>query len=91
MLLHRPTIILNPVSAGGRTHRNQEAILQAIRQHVNNGFVLKITQTPHDATNIAVEAVAKGCELIIAVGGDGTIQEVVNGLLAQDENKNYRL
>lgn len=91
MLHHRPAVILNPVSAGGKTHRNLEAIVQAIQKRIGDGFDLEITRVPRDATILAAEAVIDGCELIIAVGGDGTIQEVVNGLLAQDKGRHCRL
>jgi diacylglycerol kinase (ATP) len=91
MFHHRPTVILNPVSAGGRTRRNQETIVQAIHTRINDEFDLKITRAPQDGTILTVEAVTNGSELIIAIGGDGTIQEVVNGLLAKDKDRYCRL
>jgi diacylglycerol kinase (ATP) len=91
MSSHRPTVILNPVSAGGRTHRNQETIVHAIRKRINDEFDLKITRAPQDGTILAEEAISNGSELIIAIGGDGTIQEIVNGLLAKDKDRYCRL
>jgi diacylglycerol kinase (ATP) len=45
-------------------------------------FDLKHTEGPGHATELARSAVAEGRKLIVAVGGDGTIHEVVNGLMA---------
>jgi diacylglycerol kinase (ATP) len=88
---HKPTVILNPVSAGGRTHRNQETIVQAIRERIQDEFDLKITRAPLDGTKLAMEAIRTNSELLIAVGGDGTIQEVVNGILADNLSAYCRL
>jgi len=41
---------------------------------------LKATTAPADARRLAAEAVAEGFELIVAAGGDGTVNEVLNGL-----------
>ena len=41
---------------------------------------LKATTAPGDARRLAAEAVADGFELIVAAGGDGTVNEVLNGL-----------
>jgi len=77
----RTHIILNPASSAGRTGRRKAEILAAIERHLGRGFSLFVTTRPNEATSSAREASLRGAELIIAVGGDGTIQEVVNGLM----------
>ena len=47
-------------------------------QHVDSATV-RLTRDPGEATRIAHEAAADGCELVVAAGGDGTLNEVVNG------------
>ena len=41
---------------------------------------MKATAVPGDARRLATEAVADGFELIVAAGGDGTVNEVLNGI-----------
>ena len=74
-------VILNPASSAGRTGRRRAEILGAIGRHLGGGSSLFVTRRPGEATSSAREASLRGAGLIIAVGGDGTIQEVVNGLM----------
>ena len=41
---------------------------------------MKATTAPGDARRLAAEAVGEGFDLIVAAGGDGTVNEVLNGL-----------
>lgn len=74
-------VIINPASSAGRTGRRQGEILAAMERHFGRGFSLFVTKRPKDAISSAREASLRGIELVIAVGGDGTFQEVVNGLM----------
>jgi len=73
-------VILNPASAAGRTGRNRAAILTAVERAIGPAFSLYETRRPLDATAAARSAVLAGAGLIVAVGGDGTIQEIINGM-----------
>ena len=70
--------IVNPTAARGRGRRVWEA---ARRQLEARGvaFVARLTAQPGDATRLTGEALRAGERVIVALGGDGTLSEVVNG------------
>jgi len=79
-----PTFIVNPASGGGRTGaRWREWEPEALRRLPGARVVL--TAAVFDAARIATEAVLAGSRLVIAVGGDGTVNEVANGMMAAGE------
>lgn len=71
----RACVIFNPVAKGEKA-RTFRAQLDAIARECE----LKKTTAPGDARRLATAALAEGFELIIAAGGDGTLNEVLNGL-----------
>lgn len=75
--------VVNPVSGGGRTRKNWQKVETRLRQKEYH-FDVCFTERPHHATRIATDALLKGCTHIIAVGGDGTINEVLNGFYAAE-------
>jgi len=76
-----PLVIINPASAGGATGDAWPRIASELRTHFG-AFQPAFTSKPAEAIDIASEAARKGTKLIIACGGDGTISEVANGILA---------
>jgi diacylglycerol kinase (ATP) len=74
-------LIYNPTS-GRRRGRRFAEIEQAVRILKEVGVVVELAPTfaPNSATHIARQAVEQGRGMVIACGGDGTINEVVNGL-----------
>lgn len=71
-------LIVNPAAGQGRAQEALEAF-QAALAPVLGGLV--ITRERGDAERAACEASANGYEAVLAAGGDGTMNEVVNGLL----------
>jgi diacylglycerol kinase (ATP) len=71
--------IINPAAGGGRCGERVSAVLDRLRA---SGIALETAETgaTGDATKIAREAYARGYRKFLAVGGDGTSYEVVNGL-----------
>lgn len=76
----RTLLIVNPMS-GARGQRWRSQDLPGMVQSWFPEAALYLTRAEGDATLAARQAVADGLELVIAVGGDGTINEVVNGLV----------
>ncbi len=84
---YRTFLIVNPRSGGGFAGRRFERIAEHVEAAVGD-FGHALTSGPGDATRIAREAIEKGFEMIVAVGGDGTFNEVVNGFFEKGEPLN---
>lgn len=74
-----PLLVVNPAAAGGRLGRNWPRLESRLRELGLSGDVA-LTQAPGHATDIATEAISGGRELVVSVGGDGTTDEVIQGL-----------
>lgn len=77
-----PLVIVNPVAGGGRAHRLVPWLQERIASL--GGGRLVVTRRAGDAEELAAAARASGHDRAVAIGGDGTVQEIVNGLLTHD-------
>ena len=71
----RTCVIFNPIARGGKARR--------LRRHLDDlgkEATLKLTTAAGDARRLAAEAVGEGFEVVVAAGGDGTLNEVLNGI-----------
>lgn len=75
-----PLVIVNPKSASGSTRENWAGIASDLRAHFGP-FSVAFTKAHGDGTELAKRAAESGRNFIIACGGDGTINEVANGIL----------
>jgi YegS/Rv2252/BmrU family lipid kinase len=73
----RTVVIVNPQSQGGRLGKRWADVTDTIGRAFP--FDEAITRGPGDATRLAREALRAGVERVVALGGDGTVNEVVNG------------
>src|SRR3990167_6032126 len=70
--------VVNPKSANGGTGRRWAELAASIARTLSD-FGVEFTKGPLDAVSITRQALKSGYECIVAVGGDGTINEVTNG------------
>jgi YegS/Rv2252/BmrU family lipid kinase len=71
----RTCVIFNPTAKGEKAQRFRRHLDQ-----IGSRARLKLTATAGDARRLAAEAVQEGFEIVVAAGGDGTVNEVLNGL-----------
>jgi diacylglycerol kinase (ATP) len=83
--IHDALLIYNPTS-GGRRHRRFLEIEQAVRILKDAGITTEIAATTAagSAQGIARQAVEQRRGMVIACGGDGTINEIINGLAGSE-------
>lgn len=74
------TIIANP-TAGGGSARRKIPQLQALLVQRQLDAALLITERRGHAIELARQAAESGCPVVVAAGGDGTVNEVINGLV----------
>jgi len=79
-------VILNPVAGrgyGAKVEPEMRRLLEA------EGFDFDLVRTarPLHAAELAAQAVGEGFEIVVAAGGDGTTNEVVNGLIAASKDE----
>ena len=82
-MTRRTLVIANPRGAGGATGRRWTRIEERLRAALGSIEVVH-TRAPRDAERLAREGVRAGVERVVVAGGDGTLSEVVTGLLAAD-------
>lgn len=75
-----PLVIANPRSGGGRGGRTVGEVRDALERRLGP-VDLVLTERSKHAVELARDAAGQGRTLVIAVGGDGTLHEVANGVL----------
>jgi len=78
-------LIINLTAGGGKPRPHLKTIFKYLKE---NGFNFKVSYTSHhgEAIELAQKAADKGIELIVSVGGDGTVNEIVNGIMQSKNN-----
>jgi len=75
-------LVANPRAANGKARRYARKLGEFLTD-AGVPVALRFTEGPGDAPRLAREAVADGADVVLAAGGDGTLNEVVNGLLSK--------
>ncbi len=76
----KKVFIVNPHSANGTTGKEWPSIHKMAKDRLGP-FEVRMTGGPSDATRLTRDALRQGAEMIVCVGGDGTLNEVVNGFM----------
>ena len=82
---HKIKIILNPMADRANAWKISNDLRPIINEYGNADW--SGTVSPTHATELARQAGEQGYERIVAMGGDGTVHEVVNGIMQLPENK----
>jgi YegS/Rv2252/BmrU family lipid kinase len=82
--LLKTRVIVNPASDRGRTRQRWLEIKESLKSFFKE-FKYDFTEKPLQATELARQAIKEGTELLIGVGGDGTVNEIANGFFSDQK------
>ncbi|MEV4664728.1 diacylglycerol kinase family protein [Micromonospora echinofusca] len=74
----RAVLVVNP-KATTTSERSRDVLVRALRSEVD--LSVRYTRRRGHATDLAREAAEEGADVVVTLGGDGTVNEVVNGLM----------
>ena len=76
-------VIVNPNSCSGLTGKNWDSLYASIKQILGENLKVVKSKRPGDGTAIARKYLKRGFRSIVAIGGDGTLNEVANGFFEE--------
>jgi diacylglycerol kinase (ATP) len=75
--------IINPISGIGK-QKNIEDLIRENTDVASFNYKVKFTKGPGHGTELAKEAVKEGVNIVVAIGGDGTVNEIGQALVGSD-------
>ncbi|MGC9356620.1 MAG: diacylglycerol/lipid kinase family protein [Anaerolineae bacterium] len=78
--MHPYKIILNPISGRG-TGKDSDPLIKRHLADLGLDFDIVWTERPWHAAELAFQAAQDGYDVVVAAGGDGTVNEAINGLM----------
>jgi diacylglycerol kinase (ATP) len=79
----KTVFLVNPASANGKTGKRWPKIAQVAKEAGLRGEAI-FSEGPGQLSELAREAADEGATLLVVVGGDGTVHEVVNGIVGRE-------
>lgn len=76
-------LIVNPNSCGGATGKNWEGLYNQIKEVFGENPEVAFSQKPGDGTTLTRNFLKRGFKKVVAIGGDGTLNEVANGFFEE--------
>ncbi|EMR05017.1 Diacylglycerol kinase [Bhargavaea cecembensis DSE10] len=86
----KAVFILNPSSGKEQAETYREQCIRVL-QGMGYSVEVRATEKEGDATAFAREAAQSGCLLVVAMGGDGTVNEAINGLAGEEDRPDFAL
>jgi diacylglycerol kinase (ATP) len=83
-------VIINPAAGANSTHRKWPSI-QSLLKSLGLAFEFQFTEGKGHGIELAKEASGQGYRHLVAVGGDGTVHEVTNGIMQTGNSKDTSL
>lgn len=80
-------LVVNPTSSGGSTGKDWDIQFTKIKEIFGENPEIVFTQKSGDGTSLTRDLLRRGFTRIVAIGGDGTINEVANGFFTQVEKQ----
>lgn len=84
----RAFIVVNPKAQNGRAGKEWLVLERIIREEYHGDFHVEFTSAPLHATTLTKQALKEGYDLVAALGGDGLLNEVVNGFFEEGRATN---
>jgi YegS/Rv2252/BmrU family lipid kinase len=84
--MQKTCLIFNPAAGGARGRK----FIEQLRREVKD-ICFATTRAEGDGERLAAQLAAEGCTTFIAGGGDGTVNEVLNGMMSATQGKPIRL
>lgn len=79
----KTVIVVNPISGVGKQKKIETLLKENLNQDLFD-YTVRYTERIHHGIDIAREAAEAGCDLVVAVGGDGSVNDVARGLHGSD-------
>ncbi|HXX73285.1 MAG TPA: diacylglycerol kinase family protein [Candidatus Acidoferrales bacterium] len=84
----RAFIVVNPKAKNGRAEKEWPDLERVIKEEYHGDYHAEFTTAPLHAISLTKQALRDGHDFIVAVGGDGLINEVVNGFFDRERPVN---